>query len=337
MRTRLTDVLAGPCCRLLASAVVATLLATGAGAAELGLITGGEKGTYYQFGLNLRQLLQADGTTLSVHASKGSIENIYAVYQRPNTQLGIVQSDVLAFVTRVQSDPVLKRIAKKTRMVFPLYNEEVHLLGRRELRDFDDLADRRVAVGREGSGTYLTARLLFKLADVAPKEMASIDTDEALAELKAGRIDAMFYVTGYPVKLFTDHVSAADDLALIPITNKSITEFYVPAEIPAQTYAWQPAAASTVAVKAVLVSFDFRGQNCDRVGRFARTVSERLEWLARNGHPKWRAVDLNAPLKGWEQYDCVRKHLGKPVTAAAGPARPDANPVMEAIKTLLAE
>ena len=33
--------------------------------------------------------------------------------------------------------------------------------------------------------------------------MVPIDTDEALAELKAGRIDAMFYVAGYPVKLFS--------------------------------------------------------------------------------------------------------------------------------------
>ena len=60
------------------------------------------------------------------------------------------------------------------------------MLGRREITDFDDLADRRVAIGREGSGTYLTARLLFKTSEVAPKEMVPIDTDEALAELKAG-------------------------------------------------------------------------------------------------------------------------------------------------------
>src|SRR5262245_36097138 len=130
-------------------------------AADLGIITGGEKGTYYQFGLNLQQLVQSKGTNLSVYNSKGSIENVYAVYQRPSVQLGIVQSDVLAFVARVQTDPTLKRIAKKTRMVFPLYNEEVHILARRGITDFDDLAERRVAVGREGSGTYLTARLLF--------------------------------------------------------------------------------------------------------------------------------------------------------------------------------
>ena len=66
-----------------------------------------------------------------MHTSKGSIENVFAVYQRPGVQMGIVQSDVLAFISRLQSDQILTSIAKKTRMVFPLYNEEIHLLGNR--------------------------------------------------------------------------------------------------------------------------------------------------------------------------------------------------------------
>ena len=85
-------------------------------------------------------------------------------------------------------------------MVIPLYNEEVHLLARKVVASFDDLANRRVAIGREGSETYHTVRLLFKVSEVTPREMVSIDTDGALAELKAGRIDAMFFVAGYPVK-----------------------------------------------------------------------------------------------------------------------------------------
>jgi TRAP transporter TAXI family solute receptor len=222
-------------------------------------------------------------------------------------------------------------------MVFPLYNEEIHVLGRRGITDFDDLADRRVAVGREGSGTYLTARLLFKVSDVTPKEMVPIDTEEALAALKAGTIDAMFYVAGYPVKLFTEQVSASDDLALVPITNKSVLEFYPRSEIPANTYAWQPTPLSTAAVKAVLISFDFRGRDCDTVGRFAQTVSENLGWLVKNGHPKWKSVDFDYPLKGWEQYDCVRKYLGKPVQSATRSRGTDANPVMDAIKDMLSE
>src|SRR6266436_3292002 len=236
----------------------------------MGLITGGDKGTYYQFGLDLQKLVKPAGINLTVYPSKGSIENIYAVYQRPGVPMGIVQSDVLAFVSRVQSDPVLQRIARKTKMVFPLYNEEIHLLGKKGITDFDDLAGRRVAIGRDGSGTYLTARLLFKLSEVAPSEMVPIDTSEALAE-----------------------------------------------------------------VKAVLVSFDFRRRDCDNVGRFAQLVSRGLDSLQKNGHAKWKAVDFNYPLRGWEQYDCVRKYLGKAAPATATTPRGGQNPVFDAIKGAL--
>ena len=165
-----------------------------------------------------------------------------------------------------------------------------------------------------------------------------IDTDEALAELKAGRIDAMFYVAGYPVKLFAEGVSEADGLSLVSILNKSITEFYPRAEIPANTYRWQPKAVETVAVKAVLISFDFRRRDCDIVGRFAKTLSDNMDWLIQNGHPKWKAVDLNFPLKGWEQYDCVRKYVGKTgVVPPSARSVADENPVMDAIKKILGD
>ena len=317
-------------------AFVVLLAGVGAGwaAEDMGLITGGDKGTYYQFGLDLQKLVKPQGINLTVHPSKGSVENIFAVYQRPGVQMGIVQSDVLAFVARLQSDPVLTRIAKKTKMVFPLYNEEIHLVGRKGITDFDDLTGRKVAVGREGSGTYLTSRLLFKLSEVVPAEMVYIDTSEALAELKAGRVDAMFYVAGLPVKLLKEDITDKDGLVLVPITNKSILEFYPQAEVPAGVYPWQSTAVVTAAVKAVLVSFDFRRKDCDNVGRFGQILSTHLDGLQKGGHPKWKVVDLNYPLRGWEQYDCVRKYLGKAAPAAAAP-RPGQNPVFDAIKGVL--
>lgn len=195
-------------------------------AQDMGIVTGSQKGTYYQFGLNLAELVKSRGIKLRVDDSAGSIQNVYAVYKAPRTQLGIVQSDVLAFVAKIGTDPVLKSIADKTKLVFPLYNEEVHLLARSDVKDFDDLANRAVAIGAEGSGIYLTARLLFELSGVEPRDMVPAGPVEALALLKQGKIDAMFYVAGLPVKLFTEDVAAADGLALIPITNKSILEFY---------------------------------------------------------------------------------------------------------------
>ena len=276
---------------------------------ELGLITGSERGTYYQFGLDLKKLVKPGGINLSIYPSKGSVENLLAVHQRPGVQMGIVQSDVLAFIAGVQSNPALKEIARNTRMVFPLHDEEVHLLGRREIADFDQLAGRRVAIGREGSGTYVTARLLFKLSGVLSGEMVPIDGAEALAQLKSGRIDAMFHVAGYPVRLLKDGVTAADGLGLIPISTKSILESYASVRIPPNAYEWQATPVTTVAVKAVLVSFDFRRRECDSVGRFAQQVARGMEWLTKHGHPKWKQVDLDFPLKGWEQYDCVRKYV----------------------------
>ncbi|MGD8262509.1 MAG: TAXI family TRAP transporter solute-binding subunit, partial [Desulfobacterales bacterium] len=267
-------------------------------AIDMGIVTGGPKGTYYQFGLNMQRLVQQNGINLKVANSKGSVENIYAVYKRPHTQLGLVQSDVLAFVSRVQTDPILKRIAQKIKLVFPLYNEEIHLVGNRDIRDFDDLAGKKVAIGKEGSGTYLTSKLLFEISEIEPAELLAIGTDEALAQLKAGRIDAMFYVAGVPVKLFQENVSERDELSVIPILNKNLTEFYPLAKIPAKTYPWQIEPVNTIAVKCALVTFNFRGINCDYVGRFANIIHENLEWLQINGHPKWNLVDLNYPLKG---------------------------------------
>jgi len=166
--------------------------------------------------------------------------------------------------------------------------------------------------------------------------MVTIGTDDAVAQLKEGKIDAMFYVAGLPVKLFTENVSQGDGLALIPIMNKSILEFYPSTVIPANTYTWQSEPVNTVAVKAVLVSFDFRRNHCENVGKFARILYDNLAWLRENGHPKWKFVDLEYPLKGWEQYDCVKKHL-KPSQEAGNEKSALINPVLEAIKDMFGD
>jgi TRAP transporter TAXI family solute receptor len=313
--------------------ILVTVFSSTAFAVDLAIMTGGKKGTYYQFGLNLQKLVISKDFNLSVVNSNGSIENLYAVYKRPRTQMGIVQSDVLAFVSRMQTDPVLKKIAVKTKMIFPLYNEEIHLLGSKDITDFDALEGRRVAIGKEGSGTYLTARLLFEVSGIRPRDMVPIGTTDALSRLKAGNIDAMFYVSGYPVKLFKEDVTEENNLALIPILSKSIVSFYPKAEIPANTYPWQHETLNTVAVKAVLVSFNFRRLNCEYVGKFAQILYENMDWLKKNGHPKWKSVDLDFPLKGWEQYDCVKKYLAKEEQLPKK-SIDELNPIVRAVKEI---
>jgi len=313
--------------------ILVCLLSTPSFAADLGMITGSEKGTYYQFGLNMVELVKPYGFDLKVYNSTGSVENVYAVYKQPKTQMGIVQSDVLAFVVKVKSDAALRRIAGKTKMIFPLYDEEVHLLARAGINEFDDLEEKRVAIGEEGSGSFLTSKLFFEISGVNPKTIVAVGTMDALNLLKKGEIDAMFYVAGFPVKLFSESVTDKDNLHLVTIANKSILEFYSNAVIPSKTYAWQEGEVNTVAVKAVLVSFDFRRNNCEQVGKFAELIYDNIDWLRLHGHPKWKSVNLDYPLKGWNQYDCVRKFINP--SAPEDKVMGDANPLLKAIKDVL--
>jgi len=225
-------------------------------------------------------------------------------------------------------------VAKKIKMVFPLYNEELHIVARKGITDFNDLSDRRVAVGEDGSGTYLTAKLLFEVSGIKPKVMVNIGADEALMQLKQAKIDAMFYVAGAPVKLFTENIKQEDNLELLPVMNNPILDFYPGAQIPAGTYAWQDKPVNTLAVKAVLISYDFelKSGNCENVGRFAQVLSDNLDRLIQNGHPKWKEVDLRYNLKGWNQCECAKRHLGPPAQKK-DPAR--LNPVLDAIKAML--
>ena len=286
-----------------------------ASATDLGLITAGESGTYYQFGQDLRRLAKRDGIELRVYPSRGSVDNIIAVSEGGDVKLGIVQEDILNFsiialnFIAPSSYPAIARIASNVRMVFPLFNEDVHVIGRADIRDFDELGGKRIAIGHEGSGTNITALLLFKLAGIVPAEALPVDLGEGLAQLKAGRIDAVVYVAGYPVGVLNDQLTSADGLALIPITNKSVFEVYGETQIPPNIYNWQTTPVRTATVKAVLVAFASRGPECETIGRLARQIVTGMDWLTRQGHPRWKLVELDAPLKGWQQYDCVRKHL----------------------------
>ena len=107
------------------------------------------------------------------------------------------------------------------------------------------------------------------------------------------------------------------------------------ATIPAGTYPWQTTDISTVTVNVVLVAYDFRNHHCRTIGGVAGLIMENLDWLRFNGHPKWKTVDLNATVKGWERYRCVSQAGPAPAVVeeeAVDSRKP--NPVADAIEAV---
>ncbi|MGK0289875.1 MAG: TRAP transporter TAXI family solute receptor [bacterium] len=280
---------------------------TNAFSAGMGIVTGGQSGTYYQIGNDISRLLSRHNISLRVFSSRGSLDNVADVFKRPRVQMGIAQSDVLAYIKANSNNQELRRIAKKVKMVFPLYNEEVHLIGGKSIYQLSDLAGKRVAVGKFGSGTYLTAKLIFEITGIKA-QLVEVSGYDAIQKVQNGSVDAMLYVAGYPAQLLRN---LSNGLHLVPIYDKEVSAFYIPSTIPAYTYPWQATAVRTVSVKAVLITYDYRRSNCQKIGRIAKILNQNINWLKQNGHSKWKQVNFDFKLKKWEQYRCVVNALNR--------------------------
>src|SRR5262249_1933131 len=133
------------------------------------------------------------------------------------------------------------------------------------------------------------------------------------------KVDAMFYVAGKPVSLFTEDRRTGERLALVNIREPAVLQRYNAAKITPEDYPWLARSIDTVKVGAVLMSFDFRYENCLNIGMVANRLKVNLEELQeKTGHPKWRQVDLNTKVPGWERYECVSRYLNARVGMAAG-------------------
>ena len=284
---------------------------------EKNILTGGPTGTYIQFGRDIAEIAGQCDLTLNVRESAGSLENFLGVRKRRFTQFGIVQSDVLEYLrTYAADDPDIARAIAGVRIAFPLYNEEVHLLARREIETLQDLAGQRVAVGVQDSGTFLTASLVLDLAEVDAGERVAINADESLQRLLGGDLDAFFYVAGAPTAIFEDPAIDPERFHLVPISDPVLQAVYLPATIEAGTYPFQSGPVDVVAVKAVLMTYEYdpgrnayHRESCQAVTDVSHLILTRFGSLQESGHPKWRQVDLNDIPPGWEVGNCVNRGL----------------------------
>jgi uncharacterized protein len=301
--------------------------ATRANAATVGVISGGIDGTYARIAADLMNVLD-DGDRLRVLAilGKGSVQNVSDVMFLRGVDIGIVQSDVLAYLRRERSVPGIDR---GLQYIAKLYDEEVHILARRDIASLQDLAGKTVNVDGRSSGTAMTASVLFQGLGIAVQP-AYDDQTTALEKLRRGEIAALVYVAGKPVRLFSGLSGGEAGLHLLPIPlTPALLETYLPAQLGHADYpALVPDSGppvDTVAVGAVLAVFAWQpgSDRYARVERFIRAFKEKFPQLQQPPrHPKWRDVNLAAQVPGWTRFPAAQALLAGP-TQPAGVATAD--------------
>lgn len=307
---------------------------TRANAATVGVISGGIDGTYVRIAADLMAVLDdADRMRVLAILGKGSVQNVSDIMFLRGVDIGIVQSDVLAYVRRERNVPGVDR---GLQYIAKLYDEEVHILARRDIAGLQDLAGKAVNVDGRGSGTAMTASVLFQGLGI-PIQPAYDDQTTALDKLRRGEIAAMVYVAGKPVRLFSG-LGEGTGLHLLPIPlTPALLETYLPAQLGHADY---PALVSegaapvdTVAVGAVMAVFAWPpgSERYGRIERFVQALKQKFpQFQQPPRHPKWRDVNLAAQVPGWTRFPAAQALLAGPaqpgVSAAGRPAPPGTSP-----------
>lgn len=174
---------------------------------HLVLASGGKSGEYYAFSQAFAEVASRNHRHLSIEVieTNGSEENM-ARLRDGQAHIALVQSDTPV-------DPPVRAVA----LLFP---EMFHLIARTEaqITTVADLANKRVALMPEGSGSYalfwpLIAHYGLTASSITPLPMTA---DAAHAALLAGEVDALFRVITLGNTAVRDLLQSPE-VALLPI------------------------------------------------------------------------------------------------------------------------
>lgn len=293
-------------------------------AGSVGIITGGADGTYIRVAADLANVLDDDTLRVLPIIGKGSLQNLRDLLTLRGVDVGIVQMDARQ---ALQAENLQAQAAQKLRYIARLYNEEVHIVASRDITDIHQLDGRKVNIDVGGSGTSITARILFEKLGIKPN-FTTLDQAAAFAQLAAGEIQATVYVAGRPVRIISDF---RDDgrfhLLSIPFEG-GLEDSYFPAQLTAADYprlVGKDEPVETIAVGNILACFNWpkHSERHQRLKRFVDALFQNSgKFLMPGRHPKWKEINLQASVPGWERFAPAEEwaRQGEQVARADGEA-----------------
>lgn len=253
-----------------------------------------------------------DGQTRRVIGmiGKGSVQDLADLKVLRGIDVAIVQADVLERARQQRVPPGVETVT----YIAKLYNSELHLLARSNVKSVADLAGKRVNFGLPGDGSNVTAARVFELLKIRV-EATQYDPPTALAKLRSGEIVAMAEVTAKPALLFQS-LRPQDGLHLLAIPLKpELASAYIPARITADDYpdlVGSTDRVDTVAVGTVLVAANLPPES-ERYRNIASFVdaffTQFPKLLEGNFHPKWSEVNLAAELPNWRRFPAAEQWI----------------------------
>jgi TRAP transporter TAXI family solute receptor len=256
----------------------------------VGFATGSKSGTYYPIA---KDIIDVCGLNMEAYETKGSLENYKRLLKDPKIKFAIMQYDVLQYFKRLKN-----RNVNKIKMVIPFYDEEIHIIVRKDsyFTSLQDLEDKVVAIGKRGSGTWLTSKLIQNATSIKFFER-EIGTKDGLKKLMNNEIDALIIIAGVPTKLLSALPTKANKyFKLLNVYDPILNSIYKQTNIPAYKYKWQENSINTYSIKSILATFDYKPNqpSYKRVQKLYACLKEKLPYLKQYKHPKWSEINIDS-------------------------------------------
>ena len=289
------------------------------------LISGTIGGTYVQFGADLASVLD-DGNKLRVLpiVGRGSVQSVADILFLQGVDLGIVRSDTLDYL---EKKGFAKDIKKQFTYVTKLYNEELHVIASKSIRNLKELDGKTVSVDLPNGGTFVTSLTVFERLGIRPN-VVYIEQRIALEKMRAGQLDAVIVCWGKPYKSVSSFKDDRFHLVTVDY-DKPLQSDYLPATLNSKDYPnliAEGEKVDTIAVPAVLAAYNW-APNTERYRKLANFVDAFFTKFPTFQHPpfhpKWKEVSLSAPLAGWSRLPAAQQWLDRNLQPAAARDRFD--------------
>lgn len=266
--------------------------------------------------------------------SIGGVQNVKDLLFLRGIDMAIVHQDNLYSLKK--TDPGLyTNIENRVQYITKLYNAEVHIIARKEIRSLADLEGKAVNFHLENSPAATTADNIFDTLKINVKK-THYDHTLAFEKLGKGELAATIVMTGAPqptvLKLSKEsgfHFLPIDEDSLPGRNVKQLLAEYLPAELSSDLYPNLVApgqSVPTIANRAVLAVYNWP-ENSERYHRVVKFVNEFFgqidKFHEKARHPKWNEVNLATEIPGWTRFKPAKEWLDgrkTPITAQNEPA-----------------
>lgn len=270
------------------------------------IISGNPNGGYLGIAYDIAAVTD-DGDNLRVLpiVGKGAVQNVRDILFMRGVDMGLVNTVTLS---HFKDDPQLgPHVTRNMVYITRLFEDELHILVRPEIKSFQDLAGKRINFSDAGSGAQLAAQRIFAAHKMNVTE-ANMGQADAIERMKRNELDATLCTCLKPLRPYAA-VPKELGFRLLEIPYEGhFQEDYLPAEF---THADYPnlipegEKIDTVAVPTLLMAFNWPGDHArhQRLARFVDAFFTKFPDMQKPPrHPRWKSVNLAAAIDGWTRF-----------------------------------